>query len=127
MSKPRSILAGLALSATALATLTFFAAPAMAASEPAQIARAVDGDIMWFDATVGEGDASRIVTKIYAPSASGKGRSLWQRCSFNSTGAGTYRCGIDVAAGSLAAERKGTWMVRVVVDGTTLAQSSFRP
>ena len=127
MTKTRKILQTLALLTTALATISMFAAPAMAETLPtAEVTQSSDNGIVWFEANVAEAEGSQVVTKIFAPNAKGSKQSLWQRCNFSFSGAGTYRCGIDMSAGSLASERNGVWTVRVISAETVLTQSNFR-
>ena len=127
MTNSRKIPQTLALLITTLGIVSLFATPASAGSLPStEVTRSVDNDIVWFEANVSEAEGSQVVTKIFAPAAKGSRQSLWQRCSFTFNGAGTYRCGIDMSAGSLASERNGTWTVRVVSAGITLTETSFR-
>ena len=78
---------------------------------------------LWTQAEV-DGPGTVTVT-IMAPSADGEGREVWQRCRFRATEAGTYRCGIDVSEGSLAAARQGKWISKVAVDGTLSSKVKF--
>ena len=100
--------------------------PAAAAQiEPASITTTIDtADIMWFGAQVSEARET-IRTKIFAPESKQGHRRLWQVCSFNFSGSGEYRCGIDVAAGSYAAKRDGTWIAKLFVDSKLVARAAF--
>ena len=110
--------AGLVLGVAAVTVL--IASPASAAVSQ-EVVRS--GATLWTEATV---DGAGVVTvTIMAPQADGEGREVWQRCRFQATEAGTYRCGIDVSEGSLAAARKGVWTSKVSVDGTMFSKMRF--
>src|SRR5688500_15246196 len=82
----------------------------------AQAATTVDGNtvatttdstsILWVEASLTATDGDTVSVEIFSPRNAGP-RVLWQRCKFNFTGTGTYRCGIDVASGSLAQRENG--------------------
>ena len=101
---------------------------------PAQAATTVDGhtvevstdstDVLWVEATLSATDADSVRVEIFSPRERGP-RELWQRCKFTFSGAGTYRCGIDVAAGTLAQREVGTWNTSVTIDGAKVAQARF--
>lgn len=100
----------------------------------AQAATTVDGntvavstdstDILWVEATLSATDADSFRIEIFSPKGRGP-RQLWQRCKFNFSGAGPYRCGIDVAAGTLAQREVGSWTTSVTFDGAKVAQTKF--
>jgi hypothetical protein len=71
-----------------------------------------------------DGDYSSIEIKVI--SKDGGRTSLWQKCTFDYSGAGSYRCGIDTAEGSLADLQAGSWVAKISADGTPLARQSFR-
>lgn len=80
--------------------------------------------ILWVEATLSATDADSVRVEIFSPRARGP-RQLWQRCKFNFSGAGTYRCGIDVAPGTLARREAGTWTTSVTIDGAKVATARF--
>ena len=97
------------------------AAPAASATATQEIIRS-EG-VLWAEASVD--GAGPLTITIKAPKVNGEGREVWQRCRFTALGAGTYRCGIDVAEGSQAAAREGIWVSRVSVDGLFAGRARF--
>ena len=81
-------------------------------------------DIVWVEASLEASDAQQVQVQIFSPKKGGP-RELWQRCKFQFSGAGTYRCGIDAAAGTLASKKAGTWITSVIVDGAPVASTKF--
>jgi hypothetical protein len=79
--------------------------------------------ISWVEATV-DTKAEKVQIRILAPTRA-RGKQLWQTCRFSSSLPGTYRCGMDTSAGSLAQKRKGTWLAKVLIDGTKVASERF--
>lgn len=126
MTKTRK---ALLLTATIFASLQMIASasPALAATEaPAAITTTVDGsDILWVEATVADGHEGQVKTKIFTPRNSKGHRTLVQTCTFPNTGAGNYRCGMDVADGSYAAKRSGNWVAKVIVGSQQLDREKF--
>lgn len=108
-----AVVAGLAL--------MLVAAPAASAATSQEIVRA-EGTL-WTEASV-EG-AGPVVITIMAPDRDGEGREVWQRCRFTAEAAGTFRCGIDVAEGSLAAAREGVWLSKVSLGGVVASRARF--
>lgn len=78
--------------------------------------------VLWLDTTVAVNDRSRLSIEILAPGR-GSTHSLWQRCAFSMSEAGTYRCGIDTTSELTPA---GRWISRAFVDGRLAATKSFR-
>jgi hypothetical protein len=113
--------------------LTVAVAPArgFSAEVPAAVGSSRDSGILWVEARVSDADAGRIAVRILAPRARGRGRELWQGCTFGSSTPGTYLCGIDVSRGSLAKKRSNRtarrWIARVVLDDRVVAGYRFRP
>jgi hypothetical protein len=81
-------------------------------------------DIVWVEASLEDTDAEHVQVQIFSPKHGGP-RELWQRCKFRFSGAGTYRCGIDVAEGTSAHNQTGTWVTSVTVDGAPVASTKF--
>ena len=108
-----TVLAGLALMVVM--------APAASAATTQEIVRS--DTTLWAEATVE--DAAPVTITILAPKADGEGREVWQRCRFTAVDAGTFRCGVDVTEGSLAAARKGYWVSKVSVDGDVASRTRF--
>ena len=98
-----------------------------ASADPAAATVAVEtqDDILWTTASVAEPDAGSIEIRIMTPKANGKKRSVFQKCIFNVQGAGDYRCGIDVAEGSIASKKTGSWVTKVLVDGSVTDRTAF--
>ena len=98
-----------------------------ASADPAAATIAVEtqDNILWTTASVAEPDADAIEIRIMTPKANGKKRSVFQKCIFNVQGAGDYRCGIDVAEGSVASKKSGTWVTKVLVDGAVTDRTAF--
>ena len=113
----------LSLSLAALGFAAIFAPTAAVATETADLAATTTMGITWVEAAMPAGDHDKIAIKIYK--VDGGSKSLWQRCSFNFTGIGSYRCGIDSEAGSLAAEHDGQWVAKAFVDGRQVARHRF--
>lgn len=105
----------------------YAATPAVAqVSDRTSIVTSVDTtDIRCVDAHVPELTAASLTTKIYGPRDGAGRRVLWQICRSFYSGPGRYRCGIDVAVGSLAQAAKGAWLTVVAVDSTRVARKSF--
>lgn len=99
---------------------TAIAAPAAAAT----VATEVEDEILWVAASVEESDVSSLEIRILTPKTNGK-RQVFQKCIFNFSGLGEYRCGIDVAEGSIASEKSGDWTTKVFVDGVVTDRTSF--
>ena len=99
---------------------TAMAAPAAAAT----VATTIEDEILWVAASVEESDVSSLEVRILTPKANGK-RSVFQKCIFNFQGTGEYRCGIDVAEGSIAQEKSGSWVTKVSVDGAVTDRINF--
>ena len=108
-----TVLAGLALVAVM--------APVASATTTQEIVRSES--TLWAEASVSE--AGAVTVTILAPKKDGEGREVWQRCRFTADSAGTFRCGIDVAEGSLAAAREGAWVSKVSVDGDLTSRARF--
>ncbi len=114
----------LSLAAAALGLVAVVASPSAAlADEIANLDTATSQGITWVGATVSAGDHDGVSIKIFH--VSGTKRNLWQRCNFNFSGTGTYRCGLDSATGSLAHEQGGRWVAKAFVDGHLVARHSF--
>ena len=98
-----------------------------ASADPAAATIAVEtqDNILWTTASVAEPDADAIEIRIMTPKTNGKKRSVFQKCIFNVQGAGDYRCGIDVAEGSVASKKSGTWVTKVLVDGSVTDRTAF--
>ena len=100
--------------------------PAAAHAEAAQasVETTTTDEILWVEADVAAAEADSLKIRISAPGKN-KAKKAFQTCSFNFSGAGTYRCGIDVAEGSIASKLTGTWTSKVIVDGAVTAQAEF--
>lgn len=59
------------------------------------------------------------------PRVEGKGREHFQTCIFKFSGVGQYRCGVDVAVGSIASKLGGNWATKVLVDGAVTDRTNF--
>ena len=109
---------------TVLATLL---APATASATEAEATVGVTmskDDILWVETSLDAGNASSLKVKLFSPKKRA-GHRVFQVCRFNFSGAGTYRCGIDVAAGSIATKAEGSWKVRVLIDGEVANREGF--
>ena len=113
----------LSLTLAALGFAAIFAPTTAVAAEAADLATTTTEGITWVEAAVPAGDHDKVAIKIY--NVGGGSTSLWQRCSFTFTGTGTYRCGIDTEAGSLAAEHDGRWVAKAFVDGNQVTRHAF--
>lgn len=82
-----------------------------------------DGATTWVNGSVEQGDFSKVAIKVFTKE-DGKLR-LWQKCSYNYSGAGTYLCGLDSSAGSLAQEQNENWIAKISLDGEQLARQGF--
>lgn len=100
--------------------------PAQAATPTAELGLYRRDGVLWAEALVGEGDAEAVRITFWAPAGPSSERTLWQACRFAFSGAGAYRCGVDVSAGSPARARRGEWMVKVAIDGRVVARLAFR-
>lgn len=118
---------GTSLAAVSLAlAATFVPGTAIASEVPATVSTTTsDDDILWVETAVETSDVDKLHVKLFAPKANGKGRKLFQVCKFNFSGLGTYRCGVDVAAGSIATDHAGEWVTKVVIDGKVAMKKSF--
>lgn len=126
MTKTRK---SLLFTATIFASLQMIAtaSPAHANVEaPAKLSITVDAsDILWANASLAGGLEGQVRTKILTPRNANGNRTLWQTCTFNYTGAGDYRCGIDVAEGSYAEKLSGNWVVKVLAGPERLDRETF--
>lgn len=98
---------------------------ALAAPAAATVATEVQDEILWVAATVEQSEVGSLEIRIFTPKANGKKRSVFQRCTFNFQGTGEYRCGIDVAKGSIASKKSGRWISKVLVDGSVTDRTAF--
>lgn len=105
-----------------ISVFSLFLAPAAQAAEAPSVAVALEADIAWVEVAAAE-PVEGLKVKIMAPA--GRSRTLWQTCRFAGTEAGTYRCGLDAAQGSLAQKREGTWLAKVISGGTQVAVARF--
>lgn len=117
--------------ATALVALVLGAAltgvpAAWAATPSATLDLRRTEQVLWAEAVLGEGDATTVRITFWAPRNGSERRELWQSCRFPFSGAGMYRCGIDVSPGSPGTARRGEWVAKVAVDGRVLARRAFR-
>lgn len=115
----------IALALTAVAVTAVLAPTAAFAQEApaASVTITQAGAITWVDASLPAGEHSDVQIKILKLK---KGADrVWQRCDFDFSGAGTYRCGFESGAGSLAAAQSGTWMAKVFVDGDQVSKLKF--
>ena len=96
--------------------------PAPAEAAPlAEIAVEREAAAIWLDTTVVDSTGGSLRVKVFTPLHDGE-RTLWQVCSFASTDAGPYRCGLDRAA---VEEHDGRWAVRAQMDGETIGRRAF--
>jgi hypothetical protein len=100
------------------------AAPGARAAE-AGMSIAREGSILWTIGSVSDDEAERVVVKILTPRDEDGDRSVFQKCTFVYSGAGDYRCGIDISKGSVAAKLSGRWVARVSVDGDVEGRTPF--
>ena len=84
-----------------------------------------DSDVLWLVADIDEGLVGQVSMKIFKPQKDGTGRTLWQVCKFPYSGAGAYRCGMDVGEGSFAAKRGGLWAIKVFSNTEQLVRRTF--
>lgn len=114
----------LSLAAAALVLIAIVAGPSVAlAAETTGLDTSTTHGITWVDATFAAGDHDDVSIKIFHVTK--RSKSLWQRCNFDFTGAGTYRCGLDSETGSLAQEQRGRWVAKAFVDGSLVARQGF--
>lgn len=114
----------ISLALAALGFAAVIAAPSAAlAAEAAALDTTTSAGITWVEATVPAGDHAKVTIKII--NVSERSSRVWQRCSFSFTGTGTYRCGLDSEAGSLAHEQGGRWVAKAFVDGEQVARQTF--
>ena len=91
----------------------------------ATVATETSDDILWVVASVEQPAVESLEIRILTPRTKGEGRKVFQRCIFNFQGIGDYRCGIDVAAGSIATKHQGEWITKVLIDGAVSARTEF--
>ena len=108
----------------AVSWATPLAASATETIEPRLAIHVDENDILWVEATLDAERGELVKINLRAPSRDG-GYELWQRCSFTYSGPGTYRCGLDVADGSLARKRVGKWKVGLASGGEHMDHTSF--
>lgn len=114
----------ISLAVTALGLTIVMANPSVAlAQEVVNLDASSSEGITWVDATFAAGDHDDVSIKIF--NVTKRSKSLWQRCNFNFTGTGTYRCGLDSEAGSLADQKGGRWVAKAFVDGRMVARHGF--
>ena len=112
------------LAVTALGLTIVIANPSVALAEEAvNLDASLSEGITWVDATFAAGDHDDVSIKIF--NVTKRSKSLWQRCNFDYTGIGTYRCGLDSETGSLAQEQSGRWVAKAFSDGVLLAREGF--
>jgi hypothetical protein len=81
--------------------------------------------VLWVQAAVSGSATETVSIDIFAPRANRKGKFLWQSCDLAFSGAGEYRCGIDVSKGSPAAERTRKWVAKLEIDGAAAGRTRF--
>ena len=104
---------------------SLFAGTASASPPAATVVTETQEEILWTTATVEQAGVDSLEVRIMAPKVRGKKRAVFQRCIFNFQGMGDYRCGIDVAEGSAASKRNGTWVTKVLVNGLVADRTGF--
>ena len=121
-----SVILRLIPAAIIVAFVLLITPPALASTDASgtTLTRAIDDEIMWLSANVADANKT-IRIKIFSPAKKDGHRALWQVCKFGSTGHGEYRCGIDVAPGSLAEERQGAWVAKLFIGSELIARSRF--
>ena len=97
---------------------------ASANAADASVATQTTDDTLWVEAEIAADSVASLKIRISAP-GKGSARKAFQTCTFTFQGAGKYRCGMDVAEGSIASELHGRWITKVVVDGSVTARSEF--
>lgn len=98
---------------------------AHAGTANATVTTETSDDILWVVASVEQPQVKSLEIRILTPRTKGEGRKVFQRCIFNFQGTGDYRCGIDVAAGSIATKHQGEWITKVLIDGAVSARTEF--
>ena len=95
-----------------------------APSDNTTVGTETENEILWVSASVENSGVESLQIRILTPKSHGK-RSVFQRCTFTLQGTGEYRCGIDVASGSVASEHAGSWSTHVIVDGEVTDRAAF--
>ena len=103
----------------------FLAGAAHAGPAAASVAVTAEDEILWTTASVEAPEIDSLEIRIMTPKGPGKKRSVFQKCVFNVQGAGDYRCGIDVATGSIASKLSGKWLTKVLVNGAVADSTGF--
>ncbi len=121
----RRILVAACLTSVGLTSMTALPALAEEASLSGMVQTQIQDEVLWIEAFPSQVDGNSLQIRVYASRVKRAGRILWQRCEFEYSGPGTYRCGIDVSPGSQTANRSATWRAAVVLDDTLLAKKRF--
>jgi hypothetical protein len=106
--------------------LTIFAGPWPAganASVAVEIRRTAS--VLWVESSLPRLKAGTVKFKVFAPTGPDGRRELWQYCSVDYVGLGTYRCGVDFSRGTEARRADGDWAVRLIIDGDVVARKIF--
>lgn len=121
-----SIILRLIPAAIIVAFVLLITPPALASTDASgsRLTQAIEDEIMWLSANVADTNET-IRIKIFTPAREDGRRTLWQVCKFGSTGQGEYRCGIDVAPGSLAEKRQGAWIAKLFIGSELVARTKF--
>ncbi|MGH2751860.1 MAG: hypothetical protein ACRDK3_13460 [Actinomycetota bacterium] len=124
MKKVLSVLASLVVAFTAYALV---AGPTRgeAASLDADPAVIRGRKVTWVQMDLPETKARKVRIEMLTPKVNGK-RHLWQFCSMDYVGLGTYRCGLDVGGSTPAGSMRGKWLGKLKVDGRSAGKVKFR-
>jgi hypothetical protein len=99
-------------------------APAGTNSSPSVEIRRT-ASVLWLETFLPRMQARTVKFKVFAPTGQDGRRELWQYCSVDYVGLGTYRCGVDFSRGTEARRAEGDWAVRLIIDGDLVARKIF--
>lgn len=108
----------------AIVVVGLASSPARASTGSDAVAVSLRGEVVWAEARMTRSAARQVRIEFLTPPKD-HARRVWQSCTIQVSSRGSYGCGLDVAAGSPALRRSGTWAVRVFRDGTIMGRLEF--
>jgi hypothetical protein len=119
----RHALTGLAAGCILLSLWTGPTSAGTAADQSMEVRRS--SSVLWLETSLPRTTARTVKFRVFAPTGPGGRRELWQYCTVDYVGLGTYRCGVDFSRKSAARRIEGNWAARLHIDGKLVDRKIF--
>jgi hypothetical protein len=116
-------LTGLAAGCILLSLWVGAASAGTAANHSVEVRRS--SSVLWLETSLPRTTAHTVKFSVFAPTGPDGRRELWQYCSVDYVGFGTYRCGVDFSRKSAARRIEGNWGARLHIDGKLVDRKIF--